>query len=168
MKVNVGSEYSAERPLDFSVPQGSGTEPSMYFTYASTMKDTEPSGIGIHGYADDHALKIIAVSSKPNETSTIHSLTDVTTVLKIWMDENRLKMNNDQTEFILFRSRQQLRKTHTTSLDVNGVLIDRGDCIKYLGADLDKRLSGLVISHLDCANAVYSGLPSTQIFALYK
>ena len=142
VKVNIDSEYSAEHPLDFSVPQGSGAGPSVYSTYASTMKDSVPTKIDIHGYVDDHTLKkSFAGSSRPNETNTIHSLTDVTTVIKSWMDENKLKMNNDKTEFILFGSRQQLRKTHTTILDVNSVFIDRSDCVRYLGADLDERLS---------------------------
>ena len=36
--VNVGSNYSLEQQLHFSVPQGSGAGPGVYSSYASTMK----------------------------------------------------------------------------------------------------------------------------------
>ena len=40
--------------------------------------------------------------------------------IKIWMDQNHLKMNDSKTEFIMFASRQMLQKCVTTELDVNG------------------------------------------------
>ena len=205
LKVNVGNEYSVERPLSFSVPQGSGAGPSMYSSYASTMKDIVQKPIDIHDYADDHSLKRSFVgSSRKEEKATIDSLTETAAVVKVWMDENRLKMNNSKTEFIMFGSRQQLAKTETSSLDVNGVLIPRSRSIKFLGADLDEILSfkgminrkcrvaisnlqklrlirkcltpeaakivahGLVIAHLDYANAIYIGLPQVEINKLQR
>ena len=115
------------------------------------------------------------------------------------MDENRLKMNQSKTEFILFGSSKQLQKCSSKILDVNGTSVMRSDVIKYLGVHLDKELNlkthivkkcrvaslnlyrirqirrhlseeackqvvhGLVISHLDYANALYMGLPDTDI-----
>ena len=120
------------------------------------------------------------------------------------MDENRLKMNSDKTEFILMGSKQQLQKASTSEIVINGQTIERRKKIKYLGADLDEELSlkeminrkcriamgnlqklkkirkfltldaaktialGLVISHLDYANALYSGLPATEIKKLQR
>ena len=56
-KVNVGSDYSKEKDLTFSVPQGSCAGPVLYLAYASTMQEIIPKEIDLHGYADDHALK---------------------------------------------------------------------------------------------------------------
>ena len=56
-KVNVRKCYSTEKPLDFSVPQGSCAGPVLYSVYASTMREVVPSTTDLHGYADDHALK---------------------------------------------------------------------------------------------------------------
>ena len=67
LKVNVGNEYSVEPPLSFSVPQGSGAGPSIYSSYASTMKDIVQKSIDIHGYADDHSLKRSFVGSSRKE-----------------------------------------------------------------------------------------------------
>ena len=84
LKVNVGTVYSANQPIDFSVPQGSGAGPGMYSAYASTMKTVVPTNIDIHGYADDHTLKMSFNGvSRDDERDTIQALTDVTTVVKI-------------------------------------------------------------------------------------
>ena len=206
LRVCVGDAYSSVRSLDFSVPQGSGASPSFYSAYASTMRDIVPATVDIHGYADDHALKkAFKASSRTDEITSIASLRSVIFDIKSWMDENRLKMNNSKTEFILFGSRQQLAKLTTTTIDINGVLINRSPSIRYLGADLDERLTlggmitrkcrvamginlqklklirkcltlsaattvalGLVIAHLDYANALYSGLPAVEIQKLQR
>ena len=57
------------------------------------------------------------------------------------MDENRLKMNNAKTEFVLSGSCQQLAKCSFEVLNVNGELIQKSTSIKYLGIDLDQELS---------------------------
>ena len=205
VKVNVGSAYSITHPIEFSVPQGSGAGPGFFSAYASTMKVIVPTTIAIHGYADDHALKkSFKGGSKPEEVATIKLLEEATSTIKVWMDENRLKMNNAKTELIFYGSRQQLSKLTTTTIDINGINIESGKSIRYLGADLDNRLSlhtminrkcrmamcnlqkikliwrsltlsaatkialGLVISHLDYANALYSGLPDVDIKKLQR
>ena len=61
--------------------------------------------------------------------------------LKVWMNENRLKMNNDKTEFILFGSKPQLDKCKTKTLNVDNTEIELVDKIKYLGVTLDQNLN---------------------------
>ena len=56
------------------------------------------------------------------------------------MDQNRLKMNDDKTEFIMFASKRQLDKCETTSIDVNNTIVKCSPTIKYLGALLDQHL----------------------------
>ena len=53
----VNGQYSSEKYLDFSEPQGSCTGPVLYLSYASTMSDVIADDIILHLYADDHALK---------------------------------------------------------------------------------------------------------------
>ena len=169
------------------------------------MQDVVPDNVDILGYADDHALKkSFSANSRTDEQLTMSALEGTTKDIKEWMDTNRLKMNNDKTEFILMGSRQQLKKAVTTGIDVNGVLIKRNNCICYLGADLDENLwlksmihrkcrsalenlqkliqirrnlnidaaksiaLGLVIVHLDYANALYTNLPTVHIKKLQR
>ena len=57
-KISIQDAYSTPRELIFSVPQGSIVGPSLYTYHACTLQDVIPSDIGIHGYADDHGIKI--------------------------------------------------------------------------------------------------------------
>ena len=68
-------------------------------------------------------------------------LSDHLTRIKLWMDLNRLKMNDAKTEYIQFGSRQQLAKCTCDCIDVSGTIVSRSNFIKYLGAILDMFLS---------------------------
>ena len=50
-------------------------------------------------------------------------------------------MNNDKTEFILFRLKPQLEKCKTKTLNVDNTEIELADRIKYLGVILDQNLN---------------------------
>ena len=76
-----------------------------------------------------------------NELKTIRGLEECISKVKEWMNHNRLKMNGEKTEFTLYGSRQQLKKSVTNNINVTGEVVDRTDCIKYLGVWLDDTLS---------------------------
>ena len=140
-KVNVGNSYSDLKNLPYSVPQGSCAGPVLYLAYASTMGKIIQDTIGIHGYADDHALhRTFSTSKAESEKTAITQLEDSAVTIKSWMDANRLKMNSGKTEFILFGSKNNLAKCETTFINVNGDIDNRTSCIKYLGALLDEEL----------------------------
>ena len=61
--------------------------------------------------------------------------------IKNWMDCNRLKVNDGNTEFIIFGSKVQLGKSITNIININGTGVQRSEVIKYLGAWLDKNLT---------------------------
>ena len=71
----------------------------MYSGYASTVKKVIPRETDIHGYADDHAIKKSYKASQviPAGRETIKSLQNTLLNIKIWMDQNRLKMNDKKT-----------------------------------------------------------------------
>ena len=140
--VNVGEAYSSSKQLTFSVPQGSCAGPTLYSVYASTMAYVVPPCLDIHGYADDHAIKIAFNSGLTvDEQSAFMELEKCLKNIRSWMNINRLKMNDAKTEFIVFGSQQQLAKLHTTTLDVNNTLIESAASAKYLGVYLDKNLN---------------------------
>ena len=70
------------------------------------------------------------------------------------MDTNRLKMNPDKTDIILFGSHQQLTKEEASALNVCGKIVDKLQCIKYLGAHLDEVLSFKVYARTKCKTAI--------------
>ena len=66
------------------------------------------------------------------ELKTISDLEECISKVKEWMNHNRLKMNGEKMEFILYGSRQQLKKCVTNNINVTGEVVDKTDCIKYL------------------------------------
>ena len=150
-KVNIKNSYSRERQLNFSVPQGSVAGTVLYLAYASTLEEVTQKenaiknqsttwnirshkDIGLHGFADDHAIKKEFIPTKvDDESQCISSLEQCLIKIKAWMDRNRLRLNNGKTEFILFGSRSQLTKCTTEVVDVSGIEVPRSECIHYLG-----------------------------------
>ena len=140
-KVNVGKEYSDVMEFRFSVPQGSCAGPTLFSAYASTFPQVKDESLGIHGFADDHVVnKDFETGPEESDTfgsDTIGLIEENAKLINMWMDKNRLKMNQSKTEFIIFGSCQQVNKCVSDSLDVNGVRVPRSDQINYLGASLD-------------------------------
>ena len=122
--------------MKFSVPQGSIFGPVLYSTYASTLEEVinnvnrtvnmddqvgtsgersnnqKETIINLHGFADDHVMKksFRITNNNSNELKTIRDLEECISQVKVWMNQNRSKMNGEKTEFILYGSRQQLKK----------------------------------------------------------
>ena len=137
-KVNIGEEYSSVQNLPISVPQSSCAGAQHFNLYCSTIQEIINSPLNLHGFADDHT---VGNKFKPGnigeEMRCMHELEKCATDLKVWMNENRLKMNNDKTEFILFDSKPQLDKCTMKTLNVNNTEIKLAEKIKYLGVLLD-------------------------------
>ena len=147
-KVNIGSNYSNEKQLKFSIPQGSCASPTAYLAYASTMREipllskaTSEEQMVLNGFMDDHLVKKEFTPAKwGDESKCIHDLQHCMGEVQGWMEGNQFKLNSDKTEFILFGLRQMLSKCITTNIEVNGHTIDRSTMVKYLGAWLGQEL----------------------------
>ena len=57
------------------------------------------------------------------------------------MDTMHLKLNPDKTEYILFGSQQQLKKTSSEPLNAHGDPIAISDAMRYVGGFLDQHLN---------------------------
>ena len=139
-RANVNNFYCIDKQLKCNVSQGSVAGPMLYTSYASMIEsvleadnqaeDTLLTNLrkkpDLHGFADDHAMKITFKASDN---------------IKGWMDCNRLKINNGKTEFIMFGSKVQLAKGITNIININGIEVQRSEVIKYLGAWLDQNLT---------------------------
>ena len=99
---------SQPRSVDFSVPQGSILGPVLFNAYSSTFEQyILDYNVGLCGYVDDHgAHKHFDPRIQNSEISTITELENCMDKIHQLMSENRLKMNPNKTEFILFGSRE--------------------------------------------------------------
>ena len=58
-----------------------------------------------------------------------------------WTCENRLKLNNEKTEFIVFASERQRNKVTSMEIDIDGIKAGAADDIKYVGMWLNHSLT---------------------------
>ena len=72
----VGNLYSKERPLTFSVPQGSCLGAVMFIAYIESLSDIILHPIQLAGFADDHSIcdKFKPNSDRNAEKQTINRL----------------------------------------------------------------------------------------------
>ena len=107
------------------------------------LQNKKETIINLHGFAGNHVMKksFSIIDNNRNGLNTIRDLEDCLSKVKEWMNHNRLKMNGEKTEFILYGLRQQLKKSVTNNINVTGEVVDRTRCIKYLGVWLDDTLS---------------------------
>ena len=113
------------------------------------------TAVALHGFADDHVLKNMFLAKlRHTERDSVWTLEAKVADVKVWMDQNHLKMNNSKIEFIMSTSRQMLQKCVTTELNVNSSNIQCSDAIKYLGVWLDQHLQLVHHITLKCRTAM--------------
>ena len=93
--------------------------------YVSTLQECIPDDLKFdpHAFADDHVYKkLFDANSRLQEYKT-HCMRQI----KIWMDQNRLKMKTlrQNSSFLVQKDSCHI----TTELDVNGNNIQRLECI---------------------------------------
>ena len=132
-KVCINNNYSDEKDLSFSVPQGSINEPVLFNSYSSTIRDVTDTKITVNTFADDHSLQKCFKSINDNESKTIEHLESNLKMAGEWMCQNRLKCNPGKMEYITFGSRQQLNKCKVDTITVCGQEVIKSRIVKYLG-----------------------------------
>ena len=141
-KVAVDSTHSSPRELKYEVPQGSCSGANLFTCYCSLIEDQIDNSITLTAFADDHSIhNNFKAGDKEQEHKVKTDLEKTFTHLKQWMDMMCLKVNPDKTEYILFGSQQQLKKTSQESLNAQGDLIAVSKVVRYLGGFLDKNLN---------------------------
>ena len=126
--------------IDLLVPQGSILGPILFICYASTLMEIilERKDSFLSGYADDHAV----IHSFNLDNSNINQIieNDIEKI-KMWMEDNQLKMNDAKTEFIVIGTSSSLWKNTLNHIKIGNKKIQRSSNIKFLGIYLDEKLS---------------------------
>ena len=61
--------------------------------------------------------------------------------VRLWMEHDKLLLNDDKTEFLILGSRQQLLKINISLITVGSSWVERSCVVKNLGTFLDDKLS---------------------------
>ena len=143
--MEINGSISSELALSFLVPQGNCASPVLFNLYISTLYQIlqdQGSGAEVIGYADDtSAYKSYPADSSAKESAMVKGLELDIELTKQWMAENRLKMNDTETEYIVFGNNVQLAKCHHHSIKIGEETIHKSNKIRLLGVYLDMQVT---------------------------
>ena len=120
--VQIGQLNSKTIEIDFSMPQVSILGPILFNCYASMLMEIIPQckESFLSGYADDHAM--IHCFSPDNKNTKPNIENDIG-MIKTWMEENQLKMNDAKTEFIVLGTAGNLQKNTLENIKIGDTTI---------------------------------------------
>ena len=112
-----------------------------YYTYP-LGKIIQKHNLKYHIYADDTQLYTEFNPHIPGDSITaLFNLESCVTEIKEWMNVNKLKRNEDKTEFCFARSKSNLKFIHEPSLNVCGSIMTSSDSVRNFGVILDSTMS---------------------------
>lgn len=138
--VRIRGVKSLDTRLEFGVPQGSVMGPLLFTLYSKPVSDILYShGIGYHVYADD--IQVYIQCDPSSQDSVDHAacrLRDAMRDVYRWMTSNKLKLNQDKTELVVFASKvhQRLLQNFTLTLH-DGTVIKPSKKLRILGVVFD-------------------------------
>ena len=141
-RVKIGDSMSDPVLLDFGVPQGSGSGPGAYTRYTRNLGALIRELLLLfHLFADDAQLfQSVNPNSAQNQLEVREQMQNGIYEIGKWMNRNRLKLNQDKTEFIMIGSAQQLKKMIYTSITVSGEEIESKNSVRNLGCLFDAEM----------------------------
>ena len=134
----VNRQVSASKPVSTGVPQGSTLGPLLFIIFTNDLVDI--SDIPLYTiYADDTTVTVVH-----KDLETIERVLNLFfPLLSEWCVENKLTLNPQKTEYMIFGSRIRLKKSPSIHLSLGGDLLREVSAYKYLGTALDQTLSGV-------------------------
>ena len=133
--VTINGKSSEKCHMEHGVPQGSVLGPLLFLIYINDLNKSIKHSKTIH-FADDTSLLNCDTSLKNINKHVNHDLR----LLNDWLRANKISLNANKTEIILFRSS---RKVITKSLNfrISGQKILPKSCVTYLGVKLNEFLN---------------------------
>jgi len=134
--VSINGFDSKIKTITCGVPQGSSLGPLLFLIYINDFRHCLINSYSGH-FADDTYIMYANKNIKSIETVINYELK---LAIK-WMNLNKLSLNVDKTNLILFHSKYKKLDLKKFSIKLNGKKLLPVDFVKYLGMYIDKHLS---------------------------
>ena len=156
-QILINGSYSSDFVLPQGVPQGSCLGPLLFTLYASKLFDVVESHLpNVHAYADDTQLYI---SFKPDgsatETDAVDALQACIRDIRTWTVQDKLRLNDAKTEFLIIGTRAQLNKVTINDLQVGEVKVSVVFSVRNLGAWFDANMNMTTHINSICQDIYY-------------
>ena len=122
-------------PVSCGVPQGSVLGPLLSLVYMIDFSNCSEI-LDFHLFADDANLFYKHKNLKVLEFKVNNELVNIHT----WLSADKLSLTIDKSNFVIFHPSQRKLPFHVT-LYLNGINLNQGYSIKYLGIIIDSHLS---------------------------
>ncbi len=132
----VSHSISNKASVNCGVPQGSILGPLLFTLYINDLPSVVPD-INMNLYADDTAITVCGHSSVEIEWKLNQTLK----LVAAWFSYNKLSLNLNKTNFMLFGTHQTCKKYNNVMIRFGETNIKRVEELKYLGMMLDPQLT---------------------------
>ena len=133
--VSINGESSESLGINCGVPQGSVLGPLLFLLYINDLPNISKV-LNFYLFADDTNIYYESSSLQELEKTINKELNK----LYLWLNVNRLSLNIDKTNYIIFHPYNKPMKQHIT-IRINKKAIKEKECIKYLGVLINSTLS---------------------------
>lgn len=142
-RVSIDSICSQPRDLPCGVPQGSCLGPLLFTLYISGLAAIIEKHLPVGSfYADDSQLYL---SFKPDENTeedkALNAMELCVNDIRKWTLQNKLKLNDGKTEFLLIGTRQQLAKVRLDHINIGNIEVQTSPVARDLGVWFDSLLN---------------------------
>ena len=143
--------------LRFGVPQGSCLGPLLFVVYASKLFEIIQAHLtDAHCFADDTQLYLSFKPDSPtDQAEAVCAMERCIVDLRKWMYQDKLKINDDKTEFLIIGSRQQLLKINPCTIRVGTIDIKPVSEVRNLGSWFNSNFSMSTHISKSCSAAFF-------------